>query len=257
MPIINGTYVTPPLGTPENAQKQVFGEYNKADMNDYSQAAYNYLQQQQQQAFEYEMWNLKNEYDSPKAQMLRYQQAGLNPNLIYGQQNVSGNIPQGSPATFRSSGTMARGTQLALNAVNDMMSTVKAARETYDYFKFGTTTHAWQNALLMNQGEALSLQNLWNRWLLGRGDDNSVPLEAPKRTLWQTQFDQNVQKYEQLVALVESIKDTRLRTQALTALDKYRLEILRGQYGFLNNISTGHVTVDSFLKMVGYFLLSQ
>lgn len=37
-----------------------------------------------------EMWNLQNAYNDPKAQMARYQGAGLNPNLMYGQGN-SGN----------------------------------------------------------------------------------------------------------------------------------------------------------------------
>lgn len=32
-----------------------------------------------------EMWNMQNEYNSPQAQMQRYQDAGLNPHLIYGQ----------------------------------------------------------------------------------------------------------------------------------------------------------------------------
>ena len=32
-----------------------------------------------------EMWNRQNEYNTPSAQMERFQQAGLNPNLIYGQ----------------------------------------------------------------------------------------------------------------------------------------------------------------------------
>jgi len=32
-----------------------------------------------------EMWHMQNLYNSPKAQMQRFEQAGLNPNLIYGQ----------------------------------------------------------------------------------------------------------------------------------------------------------------------------
>lgn len=39
-----------------------------------------------------EAWNMENEYNSPKAQMQRYQDAGLNPNLIYGQSNTAGSI---------------------------------------------------------------------------------------------------------------------------------------------------------------------
>ena len=32
-----------------------------------------------------QMWELQNQYNTPENQMLRYKQAGLNPNLIYGQ----------------------------------------------------------------------------------------------------------------------------------------------------------------------------
>lgn len=32
-----------------------------------------------------EMWNRQNEYNSPESQMMRYEKAGLNPKLIYGQ----------------------------------------------------------------------------------------------------------------------------------------------------------------------------
>lgn len=50
-------------------------------------------------------WNLQNEYNSPQSQMKRYQEAGLNPNLIYGQGN-SGNAgsiptPDVQPVNFR------------------------------------------------------------------------------------------------------------------------------------------------------------
>jgi len=37
-------------------------------------------------------WNLQNEYNSPAAQMQRFKDAGLNPNLIYGQSNEAGGI---------------------------------------------------------------------------------------------------------------------------------------------------------------------
>lgn len=41
-------------------------------------------------------WNLQNEYNSPKAQMQRYIDAGLNPNLIYSKSDMSGAIGQSS-----------------------------------------------------------------------------------------------------------------------------------------------------------------
>lgn len=36
-----------------------------------------------------EMWNKENAYNDPSAQMARFKQAGLNPNLIYGQSNTT------------------------------------------------------------------------------------------------------------------------------------------------------------------------
>lgn len=46
------------------------------------------------QQFEQQMWEQSNQYNSPQAQMERLKQAGLNPNLIYGSGNVSGNTTQ-------------------------------------------------------------------------------------------------------------------------------------------------------------------
>lgn len=251
-----------PLPTSEDAQKQVFsGQHTRKDMADYSQAAYNYLMQQQQNAYELEMWNLKNQYDSPAAQMQRYQDAGLNPNLIYGQQNVSGNTPQASPATFRSTGTYARGTQQALSAISQVMNTVKAARDTYDYITYGTQSAYWSNINAQESAIGLKLRNAWDDWLLHGdnmiyGDSTRLP-QGPRASLYRTQIDINEKKFEQLRAVIASIGDTRLRTQALTDLDKYRYQILQGQYGFINNINTGNHTVDSFFKMLGYWLLAR
>lgn len=50
-------------------------------------------------------WNMQNAYNSPEAQMQRFRNAGLNPNLIYGQGN-SGNAgsiptPDVTPVNFR------------------------------------------------------------------------------------------------------------------------------------------------------------
>lgn len=45
-----------------------------------------------QQKQNIKLWNMQNEYNNPKAQMQRYIDAGLNPNLIYSQQNTAGDI---------------------------------------------------------------------------------------------------------------------------------------------------------------------
>jgi len=56
-----------------------------ADNRRYSKKIYN-----QQKRDNVEFWNMQNAYNSPEAQMGRFKAAGLNPNLIYGQQNTGG-----------------------------------------------------------------------------------------------------------------------------------------------------------------------
>lgn len=45
-----------------------------------------------------EMWNLQNEYNSPVKQMERLKEAGLNPNLVYGNGSVVGNTTSDAPS---------------------------------------------------------------------------------------------------------------------------------------------------------------
>lgn len=54
-------------------------------------------QQRRANEFNYDMWRRTNAYNSPAEQMKRLQQAGLNPNLIYGN-GASGASGQASPA---------------------------------------------------------------------------------------------------------------------------------------------------------------
>lgn len=44
-----------------------------------------------------QMWDLQNEYNSPSAQMARYQEAGLNPNLVYGAGGMMSGNAQNAP----------------------------------------------------------------------------------------------------------------------------------------------------------------
>lgn len=44
-----------------------------------------------------QMWNLQNAYNDPSAQMERLRKAGLNPNLVYGGGNVTGNTTSNYP----------------------------------------------------------------------------------------------------------------------------------------------------------------
>lgn len=54
-----------------------------------SQLSYSREMYDKQRADALADWNRQNEYNSPAAQMMRFKEAGLNPNLIYGQQTQS------------------------------------------------------------------------------------------------------------------------------------------------------------------------
>lgn len=224
-------------------------------MNDYSQAAYNYLMQQQQQAFEVDMWNAKNHYDSPAEQMRRYQDAGLNPFLIYGQQNQSGNIPQGTPAHFQSSGTMAKGYQNAMNTIAQVNNTLRQAAETFDYLTYGRSQSAWNLLNTQETARSRSLANEWNEFLLlGPSDDPDTRSfaigQGPRATMYRSQQQAVATRIEQLEAAISLIPDQRERMKALTALEAYRLQILRGQNDAILNVDTGDKALDGWIKSV-------
>lgn len=68
---------------------QIARETNEANAE---LAKYNWEQQK-------EMWNAQNAYNTPSAQMSRYRDAGLNPNLIYGQGSNGNSTSIPTPAT--------------------------------------------------------------------------------------------------------------------------------------------------------------
>lgn len=53
----------------------------------------------QERAFEMDIqkWNMMKDYEAPAAQMERFKKAGLNPDLIYGQQSGSPSMPESKP----------------------------------------------------------------------------------------------------------------------------------------------------------------
>ena len=55
---------------------------------------YNFNLSKMQNQWNIDQWNRENAYNSPAAQMARYKAAGLNSDLIYGQQNLSAASPE-------------------------------------------------------------------------------------------------------------------------------------------------------------------
>ncbi len=82
----NGGYVNGAVGVGQDALNAEMQWY-------YSKKASDYAFNQNLQ-----MWNLQNAYNDPSAQMERLEKAGLNPNLVYGGGNVSGNTSGSAPS---------------------------------------------------------------------------------------------------------------------------------------------------------------
>lgn len=74
------------LGSQLLSGKQRRNQYGKQRAHNLQMAKYEWQKN-------LEMWNRQNEYNHPMAQMARFEQAGLNPNLIYGQ-GTPGNAQQ-------------------------------------------------------------------------------------------------------------------------------------------------------------------
>lgn len=263
MPIVNGTYVPDTLPGVKSGQwqQQAFGAVGSgADWSDSKTAAFNYLMKQQEQAYNLELWNLQNQYNSPIETMKRFQDAGLNPNLIYSQQNPASAPQAASAFNFRSSGNANKSMQNALGMINQVMSTVRAARETYDYMKYGRQASSLQNQvdewrvrLLSSQETAQNLDNYWQQFLQGR---LQLDPNAPGVRMYQNQMNVQEQRYEQLKALCNMIPDQQARYKALKQLDDERLSILKSQTGFITNFNTGNESFDSFFKMLAFFVMN-
>lgn len=224
-------------------------------MADYSTAAMNYMIQQQQNAYQVDLMNYANKYNSPEQQMLRYQQAGLNPNLIYGQQTNAVQTPgSASMGNARSAGTATKQMQVVSNALFQGLGLMK---EIAEYMDSGRDAVLWKTALTRQQGDAQSLENLWNSWLLGRTGDDGVAPDAPRRIAYMRQQDLLDANYRKAEALISATYTGEDRTKALKSLDDMRLSILNGQYGAINSINTGNETMDSILKMISYYIVSQ
>lgn len=92
-----------------------------------------------------ENWALQNAYNTPSAQMARYKEAGLNPNLIYGQSNTAGAIA--------SAGTPESGANV-MSKVGSLISAWYGIKD----MKAGIANKQAQNSLLNSQADYVNEQ---------------------------------------------------------------------------------------------------
>lgn len=98
-----------------------------------------------------EQWNRENAYNSPSAQMERYKRAGLNPNLIYSQQNTAGSSPQMSAPQIAPVTGHAQGLKNAFNVIGDMANFVLGLeRQKAEIAKINADTHGVELVNRMN-----------------------------------------------------------------------------------------------------------
>lgn len=103
-------------------------------------------------------WNKQNEYNSPEAQMDRYRQAGLNPNLIYGN-GVSSAGNAGSMAEFRAQPVGTSDLLAAANAISTIKATESNARKAEAEAIAQELDNTAKSIHLQYYGTSLDLQN--------------------------------------------------------------------------------------------------
>lgn len=259
MAIVNGVYVPENVGDPKSLAKDYFGYNGRRDMADYSQAALQVRLKELENQFNLDVWNMQNEYNTPAAQMLRYQDAGLNPNLIYGQSNMAGDVKTATAAQPRSSGNYNKSMQTGMQIVGQMLQAMRTGKEMFDYMKYGMPLSQYQNEIARNEmftsaaKRSVAQLDADFATFLANGPSETLWETTPRYGLWSSQKESIDAGTKRMKALIELIDDQRAREQALKALDEYRLEILRGQNDAVLNINTGYKWVDQILKFVAFW----
>jgi hypothetical protein len=98
-----------------------------------------------------EAWREQTEYNSPKNQMARFKEAGMNPNLVFGQ----GTVAQAGNASPAPEQNPSEGSGL-LSILGKFVEGVKAVSET-------------RRTKALTEGQ--NIENIWNRWYTtGKGE---------------------------------------------------------------------------------------
>ena len=141
-----------------------------------SQSSTNKMQLQmmrEQNAWNENMWNKQNEYNTPANQMKRFEAAGLNPNLVYGQ-GSSGNAssaPTSARADLRAFDASALAASVVSNAI-DAYARLQQAKK----IKADTEQSEWQSRVLANTYQYMP--QVWQ---------NQMALNTSRRALADTQ----------------------------------------------------------------------
>lgn len=162
-------------------------------------------------------WQQNNEYNSPTAQMARYQEAGLNPNLIYGSGGSAGNSNYAPSAPFQTpkqdtpqwGDVISSAGKEGLSAYYD----TQIKKHTVDNLKTQNTVLANEASLKAIQGEREAFDLNLKRGLEG----NSLEVAKEKLRQLQTDIDISIDKNAREAAMnSQSIEESldRMRNNA-------------------------------------------
>lgn len=137
-----------------------------------------------QRAFDLEMWNKNNAYNTPLAQMARLKEAGLNPNLIYGSGSASTGLSSSypkatTPVMQNEFGGLGQGVSSALGQFYDIKmkeAQINAINNNADLTLQKTANEAYKKYLMQSQTAK-------NEWDVKRGT-SLLPYQT-------TMFEQN------------------------------------------------------------------
>lgn len=222
---------------------------------------YNLNLAKQQNQWNIDQWNRENEYNTPLAQMSRYKDAGLNPDLMYGQQNLSAASPEmtagepGSPMDYSpvaNGPTIGEAASIAANSrlTNAQAKLAESQANKVDAETVGQTiNNDWLPKLLKGQteiNEADVKQRLADAGL--KGKQIEVAVEQIKV------MQQSVKESQQKINDLQSQMENRTFQQVQAMLeynlrkDKQRYEISE----ILSKVSVNRSTAKRIISLLPY-----
>lgn len=222
---------------------------------------YNLNLAKQQNQWNIDQWNRENEYNTPLNQMNRYKSAGLNPDLMYGQQNLSAASPEmtsGEGATPMDYSPVANGptigeaASIAANArlTNAQAKLAESQADKVDSETVGQTiNNEWLPKLLKGQteiNEADVKQKLADAGLKGK----QIEVAAEQIKVMQQSVKESQKKIEDLQSQMEN------RTfQQVQSMLEYNLKKDKQSYEvreILSKIGLNSVTARRVASLLPY-----
>lgn len=145
----------------------------------------NYQMQQEQLAWNERMWHMNNEYNTPANQMQRLKEAGLNPNLLYG------NPSQGTSSAPAQGTNPAQAQAFQMQGFGDMFSNAQQ-------LMMQKKANDAQIKLMNSQAEQMDVETQLKKKDLGTYDKRTAQMEELNRAIisnYEAQTNSILEKY--------------------------------------------------------------